>query len=113
MLPSSSVSVPGVLPLSTSGNWRSCSWIVAVTAGTQKSRLCAKIRIGSSVENAASVEPDTRCGHTAHAHARESQPAKSPGSRSSMREWSARNGHWAARSVGSSNLSRTCLASRW
>jgi hypothetical protein len=38
-LPSSGVTGPGVLPLSTSGRFLTRSWIVAVTAETQKSRL--------------------------------------------------------------------------
>lgn len=44
------------------GKSRSRSWMVAVTAGTQKSRLWASRRTGSSAEDAFIFDPDTRCG---------------------------------------------------
>ncbi len=53
--------------------------MTAVTGGTQKSRLCASSRIGSSAENADSREPELRCGHTVAAHARVSDSAKLAG----------------------------------
>ena len=86
--------------------------MVAVTAGTQKSRLWASSRIGSSAENAFIFEPDIRCGHTVHAHARASRASKSGGRKSSMPAQSAIKGHWPPRNNGSPNMSRTRLGSR-
>jgi hypothetical protein len=57
---------------------------VAVTAGTQKSRLWASSRIGSSAENAFVFDHEIRCGHTVEAHARASRASKSGGMKSSM-----------------------------